>query len=203
MQEKSDAAYKINTGGCHNRMMTTLPASIPKEPSARATLNHALPYLLLFIGIIAGIVLEAIFLSEPSRWIGHSVTGTAGLVLLIMVIVTGAIRSGRLQSLTFRQVHFTHKIASVAFSGIAVGTFFLGLLVMVGHGEPVMTTVHGWTGLIVAALSTVQLLPSLFITRRQSIRKIHMIIGFLIVPLFLLQVFLGLNAAELLEAGYD
>jgi hypothetical protein len=74
---------------------------------------------------------------------------------------------------------------------------------MIGHGEPVLTTLHGWLGLTVAALSAVQMLPSLFITRRQSIRKFHRIVGYLIFPLFLFQIFLGLDAAELFEGGLD
>ncbi len=166
-------------------------------------LYQAVPYLLLFAGIIAGIVLETIIFGSPSRWIGHAVTGTSGLVLLALVIVTGMIRSGRISSLHVRNVHFLHKIASVAFSGVAVGTFSLGLLLMASHGEPLLTTTHGWVGMTVAALSTIQLLPSLFVSRRQSIRKFHMVVGFLIVPLFLLQVILGIDAAELFEGGID
>jgi hypothetical protein len=167
------------------------------------TLYHALLNLFLFLGIIAGIVLMGIFSGPHTPWILHAITGSAGMVLLVMVIVTGAIRSGRISSLHFRQIHFIHKTASVGFSGIAVGTFFLGLLVTAGMGEEVLRSFHGLIGLAVAALSTFQLLPSLFITQRQSIRKVHMVVGYLIVPLFLLQVYLGINAAELLEAGYD
>jgi VIT1/CCC1 family predicted Fe2+/Mn2+ transporter len=70
------------------------------------------------MGIISGIVFETIFFGSPSRWIGHAVIATAGLVLLVLVIVTGVIRSGRIPSLRFRQVHLLHKIASVSFTGL-------------------------------------------------------------------------------------
>jgi hypothetical protein len=120
-----------------------------------------------------------------------------GLVLLALVVVTGAIRRGRFKALRFRQVLFFHTMVSVCFTGIVVGTFFLGLLVVISGGEPVLTTPHGIVGFFVAALSLVQMIPSLAITRRPSIRRIHRIFGYLVVPLFLLQIFLGLGAARL------
>jgi hypothetical protein len=173
------------------------------ETSGSMKMPQAEPFLVLFAGIILATIAWGIVFGSPSLWIGHAFTGTGGLILLVLAIVTGAVRSGRLKSLHFRNVHFLHKTASVCFSGVVTGTFFLGLLVMIGHGDPILSTVHGVLGFTVAIVSVVQLVPSLAITRRERIQGIHKYLGYMIVPLFLFQVFLGVNAAELLESGSD
>jgi hypothetical protein len=94
-----------------------------------------------------------------------------------------------------RLVPLFHKTAGVFFAGIVVSTFFPGLQVTASHGEPVLATPHGLLGLADAVLCTVQMGLSLFVSQRHTIRKFHRIVGYLIVPLFLLQILLGLNAA--------
>jgi hypothetical protein len=163
----------------------------------------SLPFFFLFAGIIFAMIWETVTFGSPSRWSGHAITGGIGLVLLVLVIITGAMQGGRLPSLHFRHTLLVHKIASVSFSAIATGTFLLGLLVMVGHGWPVLATTHGVLGLIVTVLSIIQIVPSLLVTSRQSIRGIHRFVGYLILPLFLLQIFLGLEAADLLEFLFE
>ena len=170
--------------------------------SSQFNLYRALPYFLLFIGTIIVTILSVILFGNPSRWMGHAVTAAIGLVLLILVILTGAIQNGRIPFLHMPKIMVVHKISGTCFSGVVIGTFILGLLVILGHGEPILTSSHGILGLIVAILSGIQLVLSLVVTKRQKIRTAHKIIGYLIVPLFLLQIYLGISAAELIESHF-
>ncbi len=177
--------------------MTPPPGTSATKPPARVLLYPELLYILLFIGIFAATMTGVVAFGDLSRWFGHAVAAGTGLVLLVLVIITGAIQSGRIRVLSGRKVFGVHKIAATCFSGIVIGTFSLGLLIMVMHGEQVLETPHGTLGLIVAVLCGIQLILSLPPSRSPSTRKVHRIAGYLIVPLFLVQFFLGLGAAHL------
>jgi hypothetical protein len=179
------------------RFIMAAPPGPSTEQSTRTEVSQALPFFFLFIVIVIAMVLGTVTFGSPSRWIGHATTAVAGLVLLALVVVAGAIRSGRIKALQFRHALFVHKIASVCFTGVVAGTFILGLLVMMGHDEPVLGTPHGIVGLIVAVLSVIQMILSLVVANRQSIRRVHGVLGYLIVLFFLFQLFLGLGAARL------
>lgn len=183
--------------------MTTESVGTLPEPESQSKKHPSLPYFFACIGIIAVIVIQARVNGTTGQWIGHAVTAGVGLVLLAGVILTGTIQSGRIKSLHFRQVYLVHKLVSVGFSGTLIGTFLLGLLVMIVRGLPIITTTHGLIGLTLASLSVVQLVPSLVITKRQPIRSLHTYVGFLIVPLFLFQIWLGLDMSDAFEGGGD
>ena len=178
----------------------TEPVEKSRPGSSWHTFYRALPYFFLFIGIIIVTIFSVILFGNPSRWMGHAITSAIGLILLVLVIFTGAMQSGRIRFLHIQKIMLLHKISGACFSGVVIGTFILGLLLMVEHNDPILTSYHGILGLIVAVLSGVQLVLSLMVSKRQSIRAAHRIIGYLILPLFLLQLYLGISAAELIES---
>jgi len=156
-----------------------------------------IPAILLITGLLIALASVALTFGSEYRWVGHAVTGTIALVLMFAVILTGAVQRGRIRAIRIHSIFRFHRMLSIGFSAFVVGTFILGLLTTMEHGEPVLQSVHGLLGLIVAILALVQLVPSLVTTRRTGIRLPHMIIGYLIVSLLVLQVVIGLG-----EAGF-
>ncbi len=167
------------------------------EPAAQGPVRQYLtiPYLLMLIGgVIAAGSVAATF-GTPSQWIGHAVMAIFGLLVLVIVILTGAIQAGRIYRKSAFRVYPLHRAASIWFSLVVVVTFILGLLVTMHHGEPVLQSPHGILGLTLTALALIQLVPSLIIAKRSPIRTIHRIVGYLIAVLFSAQLYLGLNSA--------
>jgi len=145
-------------------------------------------------GVIAAGSMAATF-GTPSQWIGHAVAAVFGLLLLMIVILTGAILRARIFRKSAFQAYPLHCAASIWFSLVAGATFILGLLVMIHHGEPVLQSGHGILGLAITILAVIQLGPSLIITKRSSIRAVHRIIGYLLIVLYGIQMFIGLSEA--------
>jgi len=117
---------------------------------------------------------------------------------MVFVILTGAVQKGRIRTVRLHQIFRYHKMASTWFSLFVIGTFVLGLLTTQEHGEPLLESSHGIVGVVLVLMAIVQLVPSLLIKRRARIRAIHMVIGYTIVPVFILQTVLGLYAAWIL-----
>jgi hypothetical protein len=173
--------------------------SMITEPASKGIARRyvTLPYMLIVLGgLIATGTVVATF-GTSSQWIGHAVTALLGLLLLVTVILTGAIQAGRIFRKNTFQVYPAHRAASIWFSVVVMVTFILGLLAMVGHGEPVLRSSHGFLGLTVTVLALIQLAPSLIITKRSSIRTIHRIVGYLIAVVFSIQIYIGLSEAGL------
>jgi hypothetical protein len=89
-------------------------------------------------------------------------------------------------------------MASIWFSLFVIGTFVLGLLTTLEHGEPLLGSPHGIIGLALVLMAIIQLMPSILIKRRARIQLPHKIIGYTIVPVFILQTILGFYAARIL-----
>jgi hypothetical protein len=151
---------------------------------------------------MAGLIVTAgsiaLTFGTETRWIGHAVTSIIGLILMVVVILTGAVQKGRIRTIRVHQIFRYHKMASTWFSLFVIATFILGLLTTLEHGEPLLESPHGIVGLALGLMAIVQLIPSLLIKRRARIRMIHMIIGYAIVPVFILQTVLGLYVARIL-----
>ncbi len=117
---------------------------------------------------------------------------------MVGVILTGAGQKGRIQATRLRPIFRYHKMISTWFSLFVIGTFILGLLTTMEHGEPLLESPHGMIGLVLVLMAIVQLVPSLLIKKRARIQVLHMVIGYTIVPVFILQTILGLYAAGIL-----
>jgi hypothetical protein len=89
-------------------------------------------------------------------------------------------------------------MVSTWFSLFVIGTFVLGLLTTMEHGEPLLESPHGIVGLVLVSMAIVQLVPSLLIKRRARIQGLHRVVGYAIVPVFILQTVLGLSTAGIL-----
>jgi hypothetical protein len=89
-------------------------------------------------------------------------------------------------------------MASICFSLIVIVTFILGLLTMLEHGEPLLISLHGLVGLALITLAIVQLVPSLLVRERIRIRFAHRVVGYTIIPFYIVQTILGLSAARII-----
>jgi hypothetical protein len=126
------------------------------------------------------------------------VTSIVGLVLMCVVILTGSVQKGRIRTVRIHHIFRYHRIASICFSFIVIVTFILGLLTMLEHGEPLLSSLHGLVGLALVVLAVVQLVPSLLVRERIRIRFAHMVVGYTIIPLYIFQTILGLSAAGII-----
>ncbi len=154
--------------------------------------NVELVYVLIVAGIIIALTSVAITYGARSTWIGHAVTSLAGLVLLGVVIFTGAILGGRITRFKIPELFKIHRAASVAFAILMVGAFLLGIVLVLRNGDdPVLASNHGIIGLAIAALALVQVTPSLLVRNRLGIRKIHLFAGYALAFLVTIQILYG------------
>jgi hypothetical protein len=151
--------------------------------------------LLILSGLILTILATVLTYNGENRWAGHAVAGTFSLILIITIMMSGGMLAGRLGSRENVPVFPVHRTVSIWFSIFVLGSFLFGLGVMAFQGKPVLASAHGLLGLVVAVLAAVQLIPSLLMKNRASLREIHRIVGYLLAPLVTLQVIAGLYVA--------
>ncbi len=129
------------------------------------------------------------------RWLGHAVAGIAGLVLIILVIINGATLTGRLKRVGATNVFKKHKNISMLFSLFMVGTFLFGLWITFSQGEELLASIHGWIGLTIVILAIIQVVPCFVTKHRAKIRSLHMVLGFALAVLVVIQIAWGLENA--------
>lgn len=69
------------------------------------------------------------------------------------------------------------------------------------HTYPLVTVLHGWFGLILTIMALLQVVPSLAIKDRRKTRKLHMILGYALLMLIIIEIFLGIGAVLVEFAG--
>ena len=126
---------------------------------------------------------------------GHAILGITGLVLAIEVLITGAMTTGRIKRLEGTNSFKLHRKVSILFGLFMLGTFFYGLWIVSQHGEPILTSVHGWLGLIISIITIVQIIPCLAVKERRKIRIPHMVLGYAAAVLVVIQTALGIEIA--------
>jgi hypothetical protein len=131
-------------------------------------------------------------------WLGHAIVSVTGLIFAALVVYNGAKLTGRIKGKKGAKTFNLHRIFSTLFGIIMIGTFFYGLWVTSQHGAPVLTSIHGWLGLIITIFAFLQLLPCLFVKKRTKIKIPHMIIGYILLILVIIQVVWGAYVAGLL-----
>ena len=169
-------------------------------PPENGNLTGFLTGSLIIAGLIAAVAGMVLTQGTEERWVGHSVTGFFGLILLLLTAVSGAAMKRRI---TFpRPVHAfrLHRIASLMFVAFTVGTFFLGMYAKMHEEGPLLATLHGKIGLLIAVLALVQLIPHHILRGRPSLNAFHKFAGYLIIPLFLLQILLGIGMSDMFES---
>ena len=164
--------------------MASPPAEdLPRQPD---------PFILLVAaGFLACGAFIAMTWGSEALWEGHSLAGLFAFLLLILTILSGASMKRRITLLSPEQAARLHRIAGIAFVIIVVGTFLVGLETKIGMGEPVMQSPHGWIGLALVVLSLVQLVPKHLLPPFSGARALHRGAGYLILPVFLLQIAAG------------
>jgi hypothetical protein len=128
-------------------------------------------------------------------WLGHAILSIIGLILAIFIVVNGAKLTGRIKGKKGAKTFKLHRILSILFGLVMIGTFFYGLWVTSQHETPILSSIHGWLGLIIAIFALLQLLPCLFVKKRTKIKIPHMIIGYSLFVLVIIQVIWGLQIA--------
>jgi hypothetical protein len=171
---------------------------MPEQEQGQPAKWSLLPNILLMAGLLVAAGSIALTFGTEARWIGHAVTSTVGMMQMVVVILTGAVQKERIRTIRLHQIFRYHKMASTWFSLLVIGTFVLGLLTTLEHGEPFLESPHGIIGLVLVLMALVQLVPSLLIRKRARIRALHRVVGYAIVPVFILQTVLGLYAAGIL-----
>lgn len=157
------------------------------------------PLLLLVIGLVVSVVSVVLTFSPVTRWIGHAITAVVGLILLMVVIMTGLIQSNRIRSGRFRHIFFFHRTIASGFVLFAIGTFVLGVDATIGtEGIPLFGDPHGLLGAIIVVLAVLEVVPSLLAGNREKIKKLHSFVAFLILLLYCIQIVLGLEMADLI-----
>ena len=137
-------------------------------------------------------------LEQVVDWLGHAIVSGVGLVFALLVVYNGAKLTGRINGKKGAKTYKIHRILSLLFGFIMIGTFFYGLWVTSQHGAPVLLSIHGWLGLIIALFALAQLLPCLFVKKRTKIKIPHMIIGYFLLFLLVIQVIWGMHVAGLI-----
>ncbi len=124
-------------------------------------------------------------------------------------VLLGAMLAGKLGKPQGVNLFSLHRKISVFFTALIVVTFIHGLYDRIAHGEPffwqhstpLVTVVHGWVGLIIMVLALSQMVPSLAIKDRKKIRKLHMVLGYALLVLLVIQIFLGIWTVVVETAG--
>jgi hypothetical protein len=90
---------------------------------------------------------------------------------MVIIQTTGGMLTGRLRRREYVRIFPLHKKVSIWFSLYVIAVFFFGLAVTASHGEPVLTSVHGLLGLVVAVLAAAQIVPSLIAALQDQLRS--------------------------------
>ena len=147
--------------------------------------------LLIVAFLIAG---SAVFLTFGTmRWIGHAVTASVGLVLLVVVIISGAVQKGRIRVIHIPEVYRFHRTVSTGFGLFVIATYSLGILTTLKFGGQLIKFPHGIVGLVLLLMVLFQLVPSILIRKRAGIQALHRFTGYAIVPVFLAEITIGLT----------
>ena len=135
------------------------------------------------------------------RWTGHGLAGIYSLLFSIVATLIGAMIVGRVKRPTGINLLALHKKITIYLAALIVATFIYGVWSRTAHGEllfwqqsePIVTVVQGWFGLVVTFAAITQVLPCL--TARRKNRKLHMILGYTLTIMLVIQTWLGFGAA--------
>lgn len=132
-------------------------------------------------------------------WSGHAVLSLICLGFAIWLVTTGPILSGRIHRGRSTDVFKVHRRLAVWFTIFVVAVFLYSLAIESQPGEPLLHSPHGWFGLLIAVLAVIQIVPSLVVKNRKGIKRAHMVLGFLLPILVILQVAYGVYIAAIMQ----
>ena len=149
------------------------------------------------------IVVFAITGLTELHWFAHAIAGIISFLFSVAIATVGATLKGRIKSKGTNLFNL-HKKLSIYLTILVLSAFFSGLWdryhwhpepepFFWQHVTPLATVVQGWFGLVVTILAIAQVTPC-FVGKRKN-RKLHMILGYILVIALAIQIFLGVEAA--------
>ena len=153
------------------------------------------------LAILLVVVVSILTFGGEERWAGHAAVSIVGLVLVFLVLINGATLTGRIKRIGEANAFRRHRILSVLFSIFMIVGFSYGLWVTSQHGEALLSSVHGWLGLAIVVISVMQVVPCFVSKRRVRIRFLHMIAGYTVAFLVVVQAAWGLEIAVVGEVN--
>jgi hypothetical protein len=161
--------------------------------------------------VTALIILIGTVLTDQTAypWVGQDLAAIPGFLFSVTAILFGAMLVGRLRRPQGVNLFKVHRKIGVFFAGLIVVTFFHGLWdrILLGepffwqHTYPLVTVVHGWFGVILTIMVLLQVVPKLAIKDIRKTRKLHMILGYALVILIIIEIFFGIETALVELAG--
>jgi hypothetical protein len=112
-------------------------------------------------------------------------------MLLILAVTAGAMLTGKIQK-SSRNPFTLHGRAGLFLFSLLLGTFFYGIWTRLQHDESLLRSVHGWLGLIIVIMASLQVLPSVMIKDRAKLRPMHRQLGYSLTLLMVIEAVLGL-----------
>lgn len=155
------------------------------------------------------IIIFALTAETELHWVGHALAGVLSLLFSMATAIVGAMLTGRIRRLQGINLFRLHKKLSIYLAILVLAAFFLGVWARVAYGEPLfwqhtdplIMVVQGWFGLVVTVAALAQIIPCLTVKDRRKMRRLHMILGYVLVILLVVQMFLGVGAALVEIAG--
>jgi hypothetical protein len=146
--------------------------------------------LLLILVFTASFAVMAATYGGPNNWIAHALLGTVSLVLILQIDLAGAMTARRVgKPLSFSPFP-VHKKASAQFLALSIGSFLLGVWIRSQHGDPVLATAHGWTGLAICMIAVPQWLSCRYKVRK-VVKRLHQLLGYGLAAIVIIQISLG------------
>jgi cytochrome b561 len=128
-------------------------------------------------------------------WLNHSLPGTLSLILGIAILWSGGMLKGRFNKSKKFKPFRIHKTLTIILSLLLTITFFFGMRLTYQNDAVLMSSLHGYVGAAIIAITWTSLYLSPFIQKKESARKLHSKLGILMVMLLILQTILGFQNA--------
>jgi len=158
--------------------------------------------VLLAVVVLLAIASFVLIYATGILWIAHAITGTVSLVFAVLVAVSGAVARGRKKRI--RAMNFKlHRKLGISLALLIGITFFYGPyarwlhdeFLFWQHTEPWEPIFKGWLGLVILIVAVSQVILSLAVKDRRRIRRLHMIVGYSLLLLLVVETAIGIGLA--------
>lgn len=155
--------------------------------------------------IIAGLalllVISGIAAIYHQSWTVHAIVAVIALALAIYASATGAMLKGRIKG-SSTDVFWLHRRIGVSLGAFVLGSIIYGIWIRLQHADPILSSVHGRLGLIILIGMVLQIVPSLVKKDRAGYRGLHMVLGYLLPAILVIDSAWGLHIGVLSETKY-
>lgn len=161
----------------------------------------------IVVSALSVIIVFAFTAQTDIRWVGHGLAGVYSLLFSIAATFVGAMIVGRVKRPQGVNLFALHRKITIYLTALIAATFIYGIWSRIAHGEPLfwqhteplVTVIQGWFGLVVMVAAVAQVFPCLTAIRKN--RKLHMILGYALLVMLVVQTWLGFGAAMIESAG--